>query len=338
MNQTVVFPDAREVAVEDRDRPEPSADEVLIETDTSLISAGTECTVLSGDFPEGSFWDDYAEFPFDPGYANVGTIAEVGDDATTGATGEELEVGTRVATWTPHAEYVTAAAGDCVVVPDDVDDEQASLFAIAQIVMNGVRRGRVDWGETVVVYGLGILGQLAVRFARLAGADVVVGVDLADQRLEYLPDAPEVVGVNPTEEDPAEAVERATGGDLADVCFEVTGNPDVIPQEFDVLREQARLVLLSSPHGKTTLDFHDHVNAPSHEIIGAHQLSHAPVATPRDPWTKPAHAELFFSYLEQGRLSVADLFSHVEDAADAPAVYDSLLGDRSDAMAVRLEW
>ena len=346
MNQTLVFPDAREVAIEDRDRPEPAAEEVLIETDTSLISAGTELTVLSGDFPEGSFWDEYAEFPFDPGYANVGTVVEVGadvagDDAgasTTGATGAELDVGTRVATWSPHAEYVAAAAEDCVVVPDDVDDEQASLFAIAQIVMNGIRRGRVDWGETVVVYGLGILGQLAVRFARIAGAETVVGVDLAEQRLEYLPDSPEVVGVNPTEEDPVEAVEAATGGDLADVCLEVTGNPDVIPQEFGVLREQGRLVLLSSPHGKTTLDFHDHVNAPSHEIIGAHQLSHAPVATPRDPWTKPAHAELFFSYVEQGRLSVSDLFSHVVDARDAPGTYQSLLEDRSDAMAVRLEW
>jgi len=330
-NPTVVFPEAREVAVEDRDRSVPDADEVLVETDTSLVSTGTELTVLSGEYPEGSVWDDYGTYPFDAGYANVGTVVEAGADAV-------IEPGTRVATWAPHAAYVTARDSDCVLVPEDVTDDQASLFAIAQIVMNGIRRGRVDWGETVVVYGLGILGQLAVRFCHLAGAETVVGVDIAAERLDYLPDDPGVVGVDTTASDPVEAVADVTGGRLADVVFEVTGNPDAIPGEFDVLRDQGRLVLLSSPHGETTLDFHDDVNAPSIEILGAHQTSHPPVATPQDPWTKARHAELFFSYLRRNRLVVDDLFSHSRPYSDAPALYQSLLDDRTDAMAVRLQW
>jgi 2-desacetyl-2-hydroxyethyl bacteriochlorophyllide A dehydrogenase len=330
-NSTVVFPEAREVAVEERERPTPAADEVLVETDTSLVSTGTELTVLSGEYPEGSIWDDYGTYPFDPGYANVGTVVEAGADA-------HLSPGTRVATWAPHAAFVTTRAADCVVVPEDVTDDQASLFAIAQIVMNGVRRGRVDWGETVVVYGLGILDQLAVRFCLLAGAETVVGVDLAAERLDYLPDDPAVVGVDPTASDPVDAVADVTNGRRADVVFEVTGNPDAIPGQFDVLRDQGRLVLLSSPHGKTTLDFHDDVNGPSVEIIGAHQTSHPPVETPQTPWTKTRHAELFFSYLRRNRLTVDDLFSHSRPYSDAPDLYRSLLDDRTDAMAVRLQW
>jgi len=331
-NPTVVFPEPREVAVEDRDRPDPGPEEVLIETDTSLVSTGTELTVLSGDYPEGSNWDDYGEYPFVAGYANVGTVVDRRGSVT------DLDEGTRVATWTPHARFVTAAADDCVVVPEDVSDGQAAPFAIAQIVSNGVRRGRVDWGETVVVYGLGILGQFAVRLSVLAGAETVVGVDLAQSRIDYLPDHPAVVGVDPTATDPAEAVADLTDGDMADVTFEVTGNPDVIPEEFATLRDQGRLVLLSSPHGETALDFHDHVNAPSIEIIGAHMLSHPDTATAQDPWTMARHAELYFSYLRQGRLAVDDLFSHVRSYEGAPALYQSLLDDRTDAMAVRLEW
>jgi 2-desacetyl-2-hydroxyethyl bacteriochlorophyllide A dehydrogenase len=330
-NPTVVFPAARRVAVADRERPAPAADEVLVETGTTLVSSGTELTVLSGNYPEGSVWDDYGTYPFDPGYANVGTVVEAGADA-------DLAPGTRVATWSPHAAYVTAAAEDCVAVPDDVSDAQASLFAIAQIVMNGVRRGRVDWGENVVVYGLGILGQLAVRLCRIAGAGRVVGVDVAAERLDYLPDDPAVAGANPTEADTVAAVENATGGRRADVVFEVTGNPDAVPEEFDVLREQGRLVLLSSPHGETTLDFHDFVNAPSTEIIGAHQTSHPSAATPRNPWTKARHAALYFAYLRQDRLDVDPLFSHARPYEEAPDLYESLLADRTDAMAVRLEW
>ncbi|MFB6074274.1 MAG: zinc-binding alcohol dehydrogenase [Haloarculaceae archaeon] len=329
-NSTVVFPAAREVSLEERERPTPDDDEVLIETLTSLVSTGTELTVLSGEYPEGSFWDEYADYPFDAGYANVGVVREAGADA-------DLEPGTRVFSWAPHAAWATVPADGCIPVPDDIDDQAASLTAIAQIVMNGVRRGRVDWGETVAVFGLGILGQLAVRFANLAGADTVVGVDLAPERLEYLPDQAGVVGVDPTERDPGDVLEERTGR-RADVALEVTGNPDAIPGEFDALHEQGRLVLLSSPHGKTTLDFHDYVNAPSHEIIGAHQMSHPPVETPATPWTKERHAELYYHYLEQGRLAVDDLFSHVEPAAEAPALYQTLLVDRTQAMAVRMEW
>jgi 2-desacetyl-2-hydroxyethyl bacteriochlorophyllide A dehydrogenase len=260
-NPTVVFPEPREVAIEDRERPEPGEREVLIETDTTLISTGTELTVLSGDYPDGSVWDDYGTYPFEPGYANVGRVVD--------ADGTHFAEGDRVATWAPHAKYVTAPADDCVRVPDDVTDQQASAFAIPQIAMNGVRRGRVDWGETVAVYGLGIVGQLAARFARVAGAERVVGVDVASERVSHLPDESGVTGLDPTASDPAVAIDDLTNGRMADAVFEATGNPEAIPEEFDVLTEQGRLVLLSSPHGETNLDFHDAVNAPSTELTSS---------------------------------------------------------------------
>ncbi|WP_225336503.1 zinc-dependent alcohol dehydrogenase [Halomicrobium urmianum] len=330
-NPTLVFPAERTVELQDRERPDPADDEVLIETDTTMVSTGTEITVLSGDYPPESFWDDYGEYPFVTGYTNVGTVVEAGADA-------ELDEGTRVASWTPHAASVTAAADECIPVPDDVSDAEAVPFAIAQIVANGLRRGRVDWGETVVVYGLGILGQLAVRLAHLAGVERVIGVDRSENRLSYLPSEPGITGVDAVDTDPAEAVADLTDGAMADVVVEVTGNPDAIPDEFDVLRDQGRMVLLSSPHGETTLDFHDYVNAPSYEIIGAHQTSHPEYATPADPWTKERHADLFFTYQRQGRLDVDPLYSHVRDYEDAPELYRELLEDRTRAMGVRLEW
>jgi len=329
-NPTVVFPTAREVELRDRERPTPGEGEVLIETATTMVSTGTELTVLSGEYPEGSNWDDYGEYPFVAGYTNVGRVVD--------ANGTDLTEGTRVATWTPHAASVTAAAEACIEVPEALSDAQAAPFAIAQIVSNGVRRGRVDWGETVVVYGCGILGQFAVRLCQLAGVRRVFAVDLAADRLDYLPDAPEVVPVDASIADPEGLVAEHTDDAMADVVFEVTGNPDAIEAELGVLRDQGRLVVLSSPHGETTLDFHDFVNAPSHEIIGAHQLSHPDVATRADPWTKAAHADLFFEFVQQDRLSVEGLFSHVREYTDAPALYRTLLEDRTQAMGVRIEW
>ncbi|WP_224271001.1 zinc-dependent alcohol dehydrogenase [Haloprofundus salinisoli] len=331
-NPIVVFSEPGVVTIETQDVPEPNPDEVLIETRRTLVSTGTELTILGGEFPPGSKWAGHVEYPFVPGYNNIGEVIAVGEDV------ETIDVGQRVATYSSHAAYVVADAEDCRPVPDGVGDVEASFFTIAEIVMNGVRRGRLTWGETTVVYGLGLLGQLAVRCGHVAGARPVVGIDIAASRLSYLPEVSSIDGINPTDEDTASALKRAANGRLADVVFEVTGNQNIITDEFEVLRDQGRFVVLSSPRGETTLDLHDHCNGPSYEIIGAHNSSHPSVATPNNPWTQQRHCELFFDLLLDGSLSVEGLVSHEHSYEDAPALYNRLLNDRTDAMGVLLEW
>lgn len=331
-NPTIVFTDVETVEVEPREVPEPAPDQVVVRTDRTLVSTGTELTVLSGDVPPGSAWDQHIEYPFAPGYNNVGTVVEAGADV------ETVEEGQRVATYGSHAAYVCTSAEACRPVPDGVSDDEAVFFTIAEIVMNGVRRGELAWGEATVVNGLGLLGQLAVRVAHAAGTRPVVGSDLADARLTYLPDEPGVVPANPTERDPATVVREANHGRLADVVFEVTGNPAAITDELAALRDQGRFVVLSSPRGETPFDFHDYCNGPSYVIVGAHNNSHPPVGTPANPWTQHRHAELFFEFLEDGTFEVGSLVSHRRSVDDAPDLYASLLEDRTDAMGVVIEW
>jgi hypothetical protein len=71
-NPTVVFPRPRQVTIENRKRPRPCEGELLIKSDVTLISMGTELTILSGQFPERSAWANYGRFPFLPGYSNSG--------------------------------------------------------------------------------------------------------------------------------------------------------------------------------------------------------------------------------------------------------------------------
>ena len=332
-NDTVVFPEPKSIAVEQREVPEPGAGEVLVETSRSLISTGTELTLLTNEAPEGSVWDQISHFPVTgPGYCNVGEIVEVGDGV-----GEE-RVGTRVAVWEPHQRYNVVGADEYYVVPDGVSDEEATFFGIAQIVMNGVRKGEVTWGESVGVYGLGLLGQLTARFAHVAGARPVVGLDIADDRLSFLPDRPGIAAVNPAEEDAAARVGELTRDRMADAVFEVTGSPRAIPEEFEILRDQGRFVVLSSPDGKTEFDFHDLCNRGTYHIVGAHVYSHPDRATPDNQWTKDRHAELFFEYLAEGSVDVESLITHRKSYEDAPDAYEMLLNDRSRAMGVVLEW
>ena len=331
-NDVVVFDAPRSVVVEDRAVPEPDAGEVLIETRRTLVSTGTELTIMAGEEPPGSKWDELASYPFEPGYNNIGIVTEVGDGVDS-----EL-IGTRVATYNSHQQYVVADVDHCRPVPDEVTDEEAVFFTIAEIVMNGVRRGRVAWGETVAVYGMGLLGQFATRFCHFAGARPTIGLDIAKSRLDHLPEDAGFVGVDPTDGNLIERVEAAAGGRLTDAIFEVTGNPDVIPSELELLRDQGRFVLLSSPTGATTFDFHELCNSPSYEIIGAHNSSHPPHETPGTPWTQKRHAELYFDLVAEGSIDPTPLVSHAEPHENAPDLYELLLEDRSRAMGVVLEW
>lgn len=331
-NETIVFDASKSVVIENRERPSPGPEEVLIETKRTLVSTGTELTVLSGEYPDDSQWADHATYPFDPGYNNVGEVVDVGSEV------ERLAVGDRVATYGSHAAYTVARADDCRPIPDDVTDDQAAFFTIAEIVMNGIRRSDVTWGETVAVYGLGLLGQFAVRCCQVAGARPVVALDLSADRLAYVPDAPAIRPVDVAAADPETELRDVSGDRLADVVFEVTGNPDAITDELDVLRDQGRFVVLSSPRGETSFDFHDHCNAPSYRIIGAHNSSHPPVETPTNPWTNHRHAELFFGLVRTDDLRVDSLVSHRAAYTDAASIYETLLEDRSEAMGVLLEW
>jgi threonine dehydrogenase-like Zn-dependent dehydrogenase len=162
-NTTVVFPEPKTVRLEDRPVEAPGEGELLVETSRTVLSTGTELTVLSGEYPDGSHWDEYGEYPFTPGYCNVGEVIETGE-------GVGIEPGTTVASRTPHQRYVTVDAVDSTPVPASIPDEEASFFGLASIVMNGLRRGGGAWGETAAIYGLGLLGQLTARLCLFAGA------------------------------------------------------------------------------------------------------------------------------------------------------------------------
>ena len=331
-NPTIIFSAPRSVVIEDRPLPSPSSGDLLIRTRCTLVSTGTELTLLTADYPRDSAWAKLARYPIRAGYNNIGDVVAVGP-------GVDPEwVGRRVATYGKHARFAKRPADSALPVRSDVLDEDAAFFTIAEIVMNGVRRSGATWGEAVVVYGAGLLGQFVARFCRLAGARPVVVVDVADCRLARLPDGRGIVAVNPSRDDVAEAVSAATKGRGADVVFEVTGSPDLIPSELAVLRQQGRFVVLSSPRGPTPFDFHDLCCWPSYTIIGCHNTSHPPHETPGTPWTQLRHRELFFDLVAAKELDVQPLISHRARYTKAPSIYEMLLKDRSQAMGIVLDW
>jgi len=340
VNPTVVFPEPGRIVLEERPLPVPGPGEVLIRSRVSLVSPGTELTVLGGTAGGeeenggglGAEWRKLQRYPYVAGYSNVGEVIAAGDGDG------EAWLGRRVDSHTPHAAYTVCRIAELRPVPDGVSDEAAALTTLAEVVMNGLRRSQLTWGESVAVVGLGLLGQLAARLARLAGARPVFGVDLAPERLALLPADPAYVPLRGQAGELVEAVRGRHREAGVDLVVEATGNPAALPGQALLLRPQGRLLIVSSPSGPSTFDFHDLCNRTSLTLIGAHYFSHPPQATFHSPWSALRHGELFLDLVAAGDLRVDDLVTHRFPGERALEAYDLLRARRQETLGVVFDW
>jgi 2-desacetyl-2-hydroxyethyl bacteriochlorophyllide A dehydrogenase len=328
----VVFPAPRQVELCDRSLPDPGPGQALLRTLCTLISTGTELTALTGEFPPDSAWARYVQYPWTAGYSHVGVVEQVGEGV------EEVRPGDRLVSHAPHADRAVVTVSRAERVPPEISPEAASFLPLAQITLNGVRQGEVALGESVVVLGAGLIGQLTARFCLLAGARPLLLVDQSQPRLLHAADT-RCVRVPATDEgEVVRAVESKLGGLKADVVIEASGNPALIPLALRLARRRGRVVILGSPRGPVAIDFHDEVHTLGLRIIGAHNSTHPPTETPDSPWTLHRHARLFFDLLADGSLDVTPLITHRFPGARSADAYQMLLEDRTRAMGVILEW
>lgn len=331
----IVFTSPKEVAIEETDVQSPSPDQILVKTLATLISTGTELTMLNGEFPKDSIWDKITKYPVVPGYSNCGIVEEVGRNI------KDFRVGDRVLTGASHSEFVLASSSGANKIPEGISDEEATFGILAATVMNGVRLAHIILGECVVIVGAGILGQLASQFSRLFGGFPVIVVDLSEKRLKLAKKLGAMAGLKSDKENVAEKILKLSKGRGADVVFEVTGNQKLIPWELNLVKRQGRFIMLSSPRGTSTLDFHDYINWPSRIIIGTHTSSHPEFETPFNPWTRIRNTELFFDLLLAKLVNVKDLITNRYSWTQAKEAYQMLLnpvGERLQVMGVILDF
>lgn len=122
-------------------------------------------------------------------------------------------------------------------------DELALIEPLA-IGAHGIRRADVQAGEFVVVIGAGPIGLGAIEFARIAGGRVIV-IDVSDGRLQFCKDNLNIeFTINPAKEDAVERVKEITGGDMASVVVDATGNLNAINGGINYLAHGGRYVLI----------------------------------------------------------------------------------------------
>lgn len=258
------------VIVEDVPAPQVGEKNVLVRVEYSCISAGTELAgvSLSGmplyrralKQPENvarvleMMRDQGVKRTMDrvrgklsagspTGYSAAGRIVAIGAQV------EGFSVGDRVACAgagiANHAELIDVPVNLAVRIPDDVSTEHASTVTLGAIALQGVRRAAPTLGETIVVVGLGVLGQMTAQMLAANGCRVI-GIDLDEGRLELARGKGIWRTIDPTDQDYVAQVRRLTDGHGADAVIVTAATPsdEVMSQAFQACRKKGRAILV----------------------------------------------------------------------------------------------
>ncbi|PUB29834.1 propanol-preferring alcohol dehydrogenase [Promicromonospora sp. AC04] len=262
MRAAVVTDFAAPLQVKDVPVPEPGPGEVLVRIETSGL-CHTDIHAAHGD------WPVKPTPPFIPGHEGVGRIERLGNGVTARAVGDRVAIAWLgsacgecrycIAGWETlcekqqnsgysvngaFAEYAVVRAGFAVPVPDGVTSLDAAPLSCAGVTTyKAIKVARVAPAETVAVFGIGGLGHLALQYARIAGA-FVIAVDVEDHKLELATRLGADHVVNASREDPAEAIQRLGG---ADVAVALAASSASFDQAFRSLRRGGRLVCVALP-------------------------------------------------------------------------------------------
>ncbi len=243
--------------------------------------------------------------PIPLGYCHVGQVVDAGEV-------HGFAAGDRVVSNSPHAEVVSAAPAFSARLPDGVSDEHAAFTPLAAVALQGLRLVDARPGETVVVMGLGLIGQLAVRLLRARGV-TVVGVDPDEAKRA---DAKQAGALVP--ELGAPLATLLPGGAAGVLITASTPSDEPVNQAARLCRRRGRVVLV----GVTGLTLN---RADFYENEVTFQVSRSyGSADASDPSSARANFDEVLGLMASGELDVAPLLTSRHPFTDAPKIYDDL--------------
>jgi 2-desacetyl-2-hydroxyethyl bacteriochlorophyllide A dehydrogenase len=329
----VVFPERGRVEVEDFDLPAAGPGQVLVRSEVSLISAGTELTTLLGGHGTESY-------PAVPGYSNVGIVE------TVGAGVPDRRPGERVLTMGRHASHcLVDLAADrpggaqyLQPVPDGISPADASFGVLGSVAMHGVRKAEPRLSQSAAVIGQGVVGQIIAQLVRVAGCAPVIGIDVFPQRLAMARLSGTSVVVNAAERDVEEAVKEATAGAGVDLGFDATRSTDTLLTLMRIAALSGKVVVVGSIPGTAEIPLFDPLQTKELTIIGAWQ-PRAPVAGHASfPWTQSRNRLAFLELVRDGAVRVSHLITHRPSPEEAPDVYSMIRAGGADWLGVVYDW
>ncbi len=360
------------ISVEDVPRPMLHEGGIVVRSRKSLISAGTERMMLSlgkksllgkarerpdlvkkvlEKMKREGFWATFqtvrdkldSEVPL--GYSNCGEILQVG------ARARRFEVGGLVACagagYANHAEVNYVPRLLAVPLPQGVDTEAAAYATVGTIALQGVRLADLRVGESAVVLGLGLIGQLTVQILKASGCRVAA-LDLAQDRVKLAAengaDLPLVLEGERTEKQVLDFT-RGRGADAILITAATSSNAPV-EQAARLARDRAKVIMVGvtgmdiprTPYFEKELTFMvSRSYGPGRYDTDYEEHGHDyPIGHVR--WTENRNIEAFLDMVAVGTVRPQVCTTHRFDIDDAVAAFELILGNKEPYLGVVLEY
>lgn len=360
------------VVVKEVPVPSVGEKEILVVTRYSLISSGTEMgtvrktplelslqtlndpwmrsavknTVLSGSVKSTlrTVGEEISKLRV-LGYSSAGVVVAKGDYA------KGVEINDRVACagvgYANHAEVVRVPQNLFVKVPENVGLDEAAFARVGAIAMHGLRRANLQFGERVVVVGLGLVGHMAAQVANAVGMNVI-GIDVDDMRLELAKKVGIEKLINSTSVDSVARVMELTDGIGADAVIICASSKDktIANQALKMSRKQGRVIAVGivpmelerMPFFRNELDFRfSRGHGPgsydeSYEVKGIDY----PIGYVR--WTENRNMGEFLRLLSEKRIDVKPLIGEVFPIEKASEAYQRIQSGTMKSIAALIRY
>lgn len=267
------------------------------------------------------------------GYSAAGEVIEVGEAVEGFARGDLVAcAGAGIAN---HAEIIDVPVNLAVPVPDGLGTEAACTVTLGAIALQGVRRLGPTLGETVVVIGLGILGQITAQLLKAAGC-VVIGTDIDPARIAIARQNGMDHGIAAGNGGIADRVVQLCNGFGADgvIITAATASNEVIAEAFRSCRRKGRVVLVgdvglninrNDMYAKE-LDFLISTSYGPGRYDPVYEEDGHDYPLPYVRWTENRNMQEYLRLLASGAVTLANMPSQAYPIDEAGLAYERLKG------------
>ena len=346
----LIFNSPRKVDIQSFDISKPNDLQILTKTEYTLISPGTELASFNA-LPNTS-----AVFPKIVGYSNVGRVIEVGEKI------ENIKIGDKIASHGTHGSHSIIEAtiqplrkvGETIdptreigkqqvltlakQIPKEANSKHATFGSLGTVCLQAIRKARIELGESVLIIGLGIVGNLALQLAKLDGGYPVIGTDLIEKRLKLSAITGADETINASTHNIEDSIKSMTNENGANIVIETTGSPDPINTAFQSAAWHGRIVLLGSTRGNTKeVNFYKDVHKKGLTILGAHNSVRPIHETSAGFWTLTDDMKLILELIQNYRLNIEPLITDTFHFSEGSKAFESL-NENKNNLGIIINW
>ncbi|MDX1404063.1 MAG: zinc-binding alcohol dehydrogenase [Woeseiaceae bacterium] len=327
MPQRIVFPEKGVVALESFTLPELGPGDIQVRTLYSLMSIGTETTILHEKYAPGTHFDRMFSFPqLKTGMQAVGIVESAGGGV------DEFRIGDTIFMRMAHGSHQVQPSSRCSPVPDGIDRRSACWAGLAKTAFRAAWAARFAPGLHILVIGAGPVGQMTVRWAAAAGVDTIAVADLSETRLQHAKRGGATSTLVGDVGNHLQQICDIDGGKGPSVVVDTTGNPQALGHALAAAAKFGKVILLGDTGFPERQCLTSNLMTKSLTIQATHD-SHD-----RDGWDQRRIDRLFYRWVKSGRIDLSGLITHEFAPRECVQAYATADEKRDLAIGILFDW